>query len=237
VYREAELDRYFAAHPVLPAMAEPLAAGLITLPEYAALAGRPNAAQWGSRRGFPAPVGRLAADGRKVYRKRDVNAHVEAHPGLAERAPLSLAGRDPDVRISLTMFCEQVAHTGDWWMLELRRRGEGSFPRAGPGGLYRLGDLAAFYDAATAAHPVRVRDPALVEMGRLVAAARKAAGLTQSQLGAKAGYKRATISGMEIGSEPASAAAWEAVDRVLGASGKLAALRAAWAGPRGGSGR
>ncbi len=146
---------------------------------------------------------------------------MAAQPGLRPRDPVSLAGRHPDDRISLTAFCAEVAHTNTWWMFEMRRRGDCGFPRAGADSRYRLGDLASFFDAAAAVFPVHLRDPAIVEMGRQLAAARRGAGLSQRGLGAKAGYSRSTISDMEGGIEPGSAAAWEAVDQALGTGGRL----------------
>jgi len=59
VYRDEELDLYFAAHPVLPVMTWPVPPGLVTLRGYGERAGRAAARSWRSRPGFPVPVGQL----------------------------------------------------------------------------------------------------------------------------------------------------------------------------------
>jgi len=230
VYARKALDRFFAAHPVLPVLAEPLPEGLITLHQYGQQAGRPAALTWGSRPGFPGPVGQLSPSRRRVYREAEIGQWVTGQP-TAGGGHLDMAGRTPDDRISLTAFAKNVAHTRAEWLIEQRRMGNGFLP-AGPDGRYRLGQLAAFYASLTAASaPGRVpaaRDPVLVELGAELARARRAAGLSQRGLASVAGCSRSVISEMEIGRSPAPAATWRDVDQALGAGGVLAARHNAW---------
>jgi hypothetical protein len=62
------------------------------------------------------------------------------------------------------------------------------------------------------------------EMGRDLARRRRAAGLSQEQLAALAGYSRATVSHAELGADDVAGGLWAAADRVLGTGGLFAGL-------------
>ena len=59
------------------------------------------------------------------------------------------------------------------------------------------------------------------EAGSLLAAFRRAAGLTQVQLAAQIGYSPTAVAHAERGARPVSAEFWELADGALGAGGKL----------------
>src|ERR1700719_2367148 len=57
--------------------------------------------------------------------------------------------------------------------------------------------------------------PTRRELGRQLAGARKAAGYTQEQLGAAAGYSRSTVSNAEIGHPDVARVFWARCEKVL----------------------
>jgi Helix-turn-helix domain len=59
------------------------------------------------------------------------------------------------------------------------------------------------------------------DLGRQLAALRRAAGLTQVELGALAGYSRTAVSVAEIGRQPYSRDFWQACDKALDTGGVL----------------
>jgi transcriptional regulator with XRE-family HTH domain len=61
------------------------------------------------------------------------------------------------------------------------------------------------------------------ELGRQLAALRRAAGLTQHGLAAMAGFSRSTVSLAEIGRQSQARDFWQACDKVLDAGGALTA--------------
>jgi transcriptional regulator with XRE-family HTH domain len=64
-------------------------------------------------------------------------------------------------------------------------------------------------------------EQAWLALGRQLAACRKAAGLTQVQLAALAGYSRSTVANVETGSQRVRPEFWARCDEVLGAGGAL----------------
>ena len=60
------------------------------------------------------------------------------------------------------------------------------------------------------------------QLGRQLAAARKAAGYGQRDFARRISYARSTLSTVESGIQRAGRAFWEACDEVLGTSGQLA---------------
>ena len=60
-----------------------------------------------------------------------------------------------------------------------------------------------------------------IALGRRLAAMRKAAGLTQSQLAALVSYDRSTVANVEVGRQHAVEVFWQGCDRVLCAQGLL----------------
>jgi hypothetical protein len=71
-----------------------------------------------------------------------------------------------------------------------------------------------------------IRD-ALADLGRMLAAYRVAAGLTQHDLARLLFYSRSTVATIETGRERGTAQFWERADRVLSAAGVLSKAHAA----------
>jgi DNA-binding XRE family transcriptional regulator len=152
-------------------------------------------------------------------------------PGLSRRqlgaqAARPAAGRvrRADRRVHAVAGIRAQRHAGGGRAARRRRAGRARLGAFGPGSALTL---ACYCQGVVASGPgaggmlPRWRRPELIQLGRELAAGRQAAGLTQAELGRKAGYSRSTVSTVESGGQQVHRGFWETCDRVLGTGGAL----------------
>lgn len=133
----------------------PLDGGLVTLRQYGKEIGRTVGtlwAHWRPRDGFPQPADfrqpdRHQGGGRPepVYWRADLDEFRATQPDLWGRRNIRLIVGYPDsARVTLAAFTEITSVAAD--------PDSGGCPPAGPDGLRRLGDLAAWQQTRSAAH-------------------------------------------------------------------------------------
>jgi hypothetical protein len=136
-----------------PLLERPLPDGVVTLAEYAEGIHRSEGyvRTWRSRPGFPEPLGELPGRGRYrgglAYRESALIAFREGQPdlwGQTTTAPIA-TGRDPDERVTLGQFSDQIAGYKTRKTVT-QYQGDEGFPAHGKDGLYRLGDLVEFFN-------------------------------------------------------------------------------------------
>jgi hypothetical protein len=138
--------------PGYPLLERPLPAGLTTLADYGHRIGyspKYFRARWGSRDGFPRPVGVLRRSrGRRelVYAVRGLDAFRATQADLWGRRVMQrvVTDRDLDERITPGQFASQLAAV-DAEVIARYQELEG-FPETGADGTCRIGDLVAYWN-------------------------------------------------------------------------------------------
>jgi hypothetical protein len=128
--------------------------GLTTLRGWAVRQGRtPSYVQgyWRRRPDFPSPVGELPSRGRHgggrgelLYDESALDEWLAGQQGLASPERIDTDVIDQDERITLSRFAGLI---GKSRKTVTQHRGRSGFPEVGEDGLYRAGDLLAYWNA------------------------------------------------------------------------------------------